>query len=152
VYRKGVKEIRELVDGCDVPFVTKGIMCADDAEACVEAGAKVVAVSNHGGRVLDYTPGVAEVLPSVVERVGGKVMVTMDGGVRTGYDVLKMLALGADAVLVGRDVIRAAIGGGAEGVRMQMERMGEVLRRGMLMTGCPTVGDIDGRVLEPLPG
>jgi isopentenyl diphosphate isomerase/L-lactate dehydrogenase-like FMN-dependent dehydrogenase len=92
---------------------------------------------------------VAEVLPEIVAAVNGRAMVTADGGVRTGYDVLVMLALGADAVLVGRDVVRAAIGGGADGVRMQMKRYRQVLRHAMLMTGCPTLSAIDSSILLP---
>jgi len=148
VYRKSPSDLAELVSATDLPFITKGIMCPEDAEACVEAGARVIAVSNHGGRVLDATPGVAEVLPEIAVRVGGSAMVTADGGVRTGFDVLKMLALGADAVLVGRDLVRASIGGGAAGVRMHMERLAAVLRHAMLMTGCETLTDIGPHVFH----
>jgi len=149
VYRKSPAELRELVSSTGLPVIFKGIMDPEDAEACLEAGARAIAVSNHGGRVLDSTPGVAEVLPAVVERVGGGAMVVADGGVRTGYDVLKLLALGADAVLVGRDLVRAAVGGGAAGVRMQMERLGRVLAKAMLMTGNPDLAAIDAQTLEP---
>ncbi|MFH2008708.1 MAG: alpha-hydroxy-acid oxidizing protein [bacterium] len=147
VYRKSVAELRELVDLAAIPFIAKGIMDADDAEACVEAGVGVVAVSNHGGRVLDHTPGVAEALPAIARRIGGRATITADGGVRTGFDVLKMLALGADAVLLGRDIIRAVLGGGAPGVRLQLNRIQAVLARAMLMTNCPTLADIDESVL-----
>jgi len=142
VFRKSVDDIKALVDATNLPFICKGIMCAEDAEACVEAGARVIGVSNHGGRVLDYTPGVAEVLPEIAARIQGRAMIAADGGVRTGYDVLIMLALGADAVLVGRDVVRAAIGGGAAGVRMHMERLHQVLRHAMFMTGCSDLQSI----------
>jgi hypothetical protein len=142
VYRKTPAEIRELASATGLPFIAKGIMHPDDAEACAEAGVAAVVVSNHGGRVLDSTPGTAEVLPRIAERVGRRVMVLADGGVRNGYDVLKMLALGARAVLIGRDLIRAGIGGGAEGVRLQMEHHAKVFRQAMRMTGCPTLADI----------
>ncbi len=147
VYRKTTAELRELVAATSLPFVAKGIMAVEDAEACVEAGAKVIAVSNHGGRVLDSTPGVAQVLPEIVEAIGERAVITADGGVRTGYDVLKMLALGADAVLVGRDLIRAAIGGREKGVALQMTQLRKGLSRGMLMTGVPTLNELDRRVL-----
>ncbi len=147
VFRKSIKDIRELVEYTSLPFITKGIMAVEDAEACAEAGAKVVAVSNHGGRVLDATPGTAEVLPAIVERLNGKVFITVDGGVRTGYDVLKMIALGADAVLLGRDVIRAAVGGGTLGVRLHMEHIKKIFKKAMFMTGQNRVADIDRNIL-----
>jgi len=147
VYRKTVGDLRELVRTTSLPFIAKGIMTPEDAEACAEAGVQVVAVSNHGGRVLDATPGVAEVLPQIVARLGGKVLITADGGVRTGYDVLKMLALGADAVLIGRDVARAAVGCGSLGVKLQMERLHQTLQRAMFMTGCPDLAHIGPGIL-----
>jgi len=143
VFRKSVKNIRELTDFTSLPFIAKGIMTPEDAEDCVLGGAKVVSVSNHGGRVLDATPGVADVLPEIAERVGKFVTITADGGVRTGYDVLKMIALGADIVLIGRDVIRASLGGGTPGVKLQMERLQNTLRQAMMMTRCETVKDIN---------
>ena len=142
VYRKSAAEIRELVQATGLPFLAKGIMHPDDAEACADAGVAAVVVSNHGGRVLDSTPGTAEVLPHIASRIGHRVMVLADGGVRNGYDAFKMIALGAKAVLVGRDLIRAGIGGGSEGVRLQMEQHLKVFRQAMVMTGCPTLADI----------
>lgn len=149
VFRKSPAEIEELVASTSLPFICKGLMIPDDAEACVQAGAKLIAVSNHGGRVLDSTPGVAEALPLIAERVRGRAMITADGGVRTGYDVLKMLALGADAVLVGRDVIRAAIGGGRKGVELHMTHLVKTLAKAMIMTGCSRLADIGPEVLIP---
>jgi len=146
VFRKSLSDMKELVSATDLPFIFKGIMCVEDAEACAEAGARVVAVSNHGGRVMDYTPGVADVLPGIAAAVGGHVMLTADGGVRTGYDVFKMLALGADAVLIGRDLVRAAVGGGVQGVTMHMQRLHKVLHHAMLMTGCKGLADINSEV------
>ena len=115
VFKKSVKDIKELVRFTKLPFIAKGIMIPDEALKCADAGVKVIAVSNHGGRVLDSTPGVAEVLPAIRKKLGDSITITADGGVRTGYDVLKMLALGADAVLLGRDIIRAAVGSGNPG-------------------------------------
>lgn len=148
VFRKSVADIRELVSSTTLPFICKGVMCPEDAEACLEAGAAAVGVSNHGGRVLDHTPGVADVLPAIRERIGTQAMILADGGVRTGYDVLIMLALGADAVLIGRDLVRAAIGGGATGVKMHMERLRQVLRHAMLMTGCPDLTSIGPEIFD----
>jgi hypothetical protein len=147
VYRKSVAQLHELVRHTSLPFVAKGVMTVEDAEACVEAGVRVVGVSNHGGRVLDSTPGVAEVLAEIARSTSGEAVVAADGGVRTGYDVLKMLALGADVVLVGRDVIRAAVGGGARGVQMQMERLRDVLAKAMLVTGCGRIEDVGQEVI-----
>jgi isopentenyl diphosphate isomerase/L-lactate dehydrogenase-like FMN-dependent dehydrogenase len=120
----------------------------EDARAAAEAGADCIDVSNHGGRALDGTRGVAEVLPEVVEAVGDRLVVTAGGGVRTGFDVLKMLALGAKAVLLGRDIVRAALGGGAEGVRLHMEYVRGDLRRGMLQTSVNAAPDIDSGILD----
>ena len=147
VYRKSVDDLRELISATSLPFIVKGIMCTEDALAAVESGAAAVSVSNHGGRVLDHTPGVAEVLPGIAAAVKGKVTVLADGGIRSGYEVLKMLALGADAVLLGRDLIRAAVGAGPDGVRIHMEHMRSTLAKAMLMTGCPTVAEIGPEVL-----
>ncbi|HTH14031.1 MAG TPA: alpha-hydroxy-acid oxidizing protein [Spirochaetia bacterium] len=147
VFRKSPAEIAELVRVAGIPFLAKGIMHPDDAQACADAGVAAVVVSNHGGRVLDGTPGTATVLPEIARRVGHRVMVLADGGVRNGADALKMLGLGAKAVLVGRDLIRAGIGGGAEGVRLQMDRHLAVFRQAMVMTGCRTLADIGPGIL-----
>ncbi len=150
VFRKSKKDIRELVEFTHLPFITKGIMAVEDAEACAEAGVKVVSISNHGGRVLDSTPGVAEVVPEIAATLKGRVFITADGGVRTGYDVLKMIALGADAVLLGRDIIRASVGGGALGVRLHLDHIKKVFKKAMFMTGQTTVKEINGRILYSL--
>ncbi len=149
VFRKSVAEIRELVEFSSLPFIAKGIMDPDDAEECAEAGVKVVAVSNHGGRVLDSVPGTAEVLPLIAQRLNKRVLITADGGVRTGYDVLKMLALGADAVLLGRDIIRAAVGGGSLGVRLHLAHIHKVLKKALFMTGLKSIREADGKILFP---
>ncbi|MBF0209438.1 MAG: alpha-hydroxy-acid oxidizing protein, partial [Desulfamplus sp.] len=142
VFRKSKKDIRELVEFTKLPFIAKGIMALEDADACAEAGVKVVSISNHGGRVLDSTPGVAEVVPQIAASLKGKVLITADGGIRTGYDVLKMVALGADAVLIGRDVIRAAVGAGSLGVKLHLEHIKKVFKKAMFMTGQTTVKEI----------
>lgn len=130
--------VARLVESVGVPFVVKGVMTPDEAELAAGAGCAAIVVSNHGGRVLDHTPGTAEVLPAIARAVKGRVAVLVDGGIRTGGDVLKCLALGADAVLVGRPLAIAAIGGRGEGVRLQLEQLREELFTAMLMTGCPS--------------
>lgn len=144
---KNFYQLREIAGMTDLPFIIKGVMTAMEAEMAVEIGAAAIVVSNHGGRVLDCTPGVAEVLPEIVERVKGEILVFADGGVRTGVDVLKMLALGADAVLIGRPAIWGAFGGGEQGVAVILENMTSQLRHAMLMTGCANVKAIDHNVI-----
>lgn len=136
---KTVEELRELVASTRLPFILKGIMTAGEAELALRAGVYAIVVSNHGGRALDHTPGTAEVLPEIASAVKGKVKVLADGGIRSGADVLKMLALGADAVLVGRPLTIAAFGGGAEGVKLQLEQYANELKAAMILTGCPGV-------------
>jgi 4-hydroxymandelate oxidase len=147
VFRKSVRDLRDLVASTSLPVIVKGIMSVEDAEAAVGAGAAAIVVSNHGGRVLDHTPGTVEVLPLIAKAVGHKTLVISDGGIRTGFDVLKMLASGARAVLVGRDVVRAAIGGGAAGVRTQMEYLRYDLTKAMKLTGCASLDQIGPDIL-----
>ncbi|OFI05775.1 L-lactate dehydrogenase [Clostridium acetireducens DSM 10703] len=144
---KTVDEIKEIVDSTNLPFILKGIMTADEAELAVKAGVDAIVVSNHGGRVLDQTPGVADVLPEVAEAVKGKVKILADGGVRNGVDVLKMLALGADAVLIGRPFVTASFGGQTEGVKTYIEKVKGELKSAMILTGCKSIEDIDERIL-----
>jgi hypothetical protein len=145
---KSVAELRELVKAFRIPIVVKGIMTPDDALRCVEAGVAGIAVSNHGGRRLDHTPGTAEVLPAVAAKVKGKVAILTDGCVRSGADVLKYLALGADAVMVGRHLLRAAYGGGADGVALFMNTMRREFESAMVLTGVATVSRIDPSIVS----
>ncbi|MHA2334178.1 MAG: alpha-hydroxy-acid oxidizing protein [Candidatus Hodarchaeales archaeon] len=147
VFKKSYEDIKELVKSTSLPVIIKGIMCVEDAVKAVEAGASAIVVSNHGGRVMDHTPGTTEVLPGIAEVIKGKAMVLVDGGIRTGYDVLKVLALGADAVLIGRDNVRAAVGGRVEGVRLQMDYLGKTLAKAMKMTDCRALKDISPDIL-----
>lgn len=144
---KSVAELRELVKAFKIPIVVKGIMTPDDAMRCVEAGVAGIAVSNHGGRRLDHTPGVAEVLPAVASKVKGKVVILADGCVRSGAEVLKYVALGADAVMVGRHLLRAAYGSGAEGVALFMNTMRREFESAMVLTGVPSVSKIDRSIV-----
>ena len=149
VFRKTSEDITDLVNSTSLPVIIKGVMCVEDAVEAVDAGAKAIVVSNHGGRVLDHTPGTADVLPEIADALHGRsAMIVVDGGVRTGYDVLKMLALGADAVLIGRDIVRAAVGAGSEGVRLQMEFLQKTLAKAMLMTGCVSLTKISRNILD----
>lgn len=145
---KSVEEIRELVECTDLPFVLKGVMTPEDAQNALEAGVAAVVVSNHGGRVLDSTPGAALVLPEISALVRGKMLVFADGGVRYGGDVLKLLALGADAILVGRPLIVGAFGGGREGVSLMFRKMSQELVQAMLLTGAPSVARVSPGIVQ----
>ena len=129
-------------------FIAKGIMCVDDALFALDAGVKIIDVSNHGGRALDSTRGVADILPEVVDAIKGRITVTAGGGIRTGFDVLKVLALGADAALLGRDIIRSAIGGGAEGVALHFDYIKSEIRRGMMLTSCNSIDEVNKSIIE----
>lgn len=144
---KTLEEIKELVNSTKLPFILKGIMTVEDAQLAVEAGAAAIVVSNHGGRVLDHTPGVAEVLPKIAKEVKGKITILADGGVRTGVDVLKMIALGADAVLIGRPFVTASFGGGREGVKLYIDKLANELKSAMILTGCKDIKSIDSKII-----
>ncbi|MDD2463950.1 MAG: alpha-hydroxy-acid oxidizing protein [Desulfobulbus sp.] len=145
---KTAAELAEVIGATKLPFIVKGIMTADEAEAAVAAGAAAIVVSNHGGRVLDFTPGAAEVLPEIAARIKGKAIIFADGGVRSGADVLKLLALGADAVLVGRPLIIAAFGGGREGVAMYLNQLKNELLQAMLLTGTADVKKVPASIVH----
>jgi isopentenyl diphosphate isomerase/L-lactate dehydrogenase-like FMN-dependent dehydrogenase len=144
---KSVAQLRELVKAFKMPVVVKGIMTLDDAMRCMDAGVAGIAVSNHGGRRQDHTAGTAEVLPAVASKLKGKIPILTDGCVASGTDVLKYLALGADLVMVGRHILRAAYGGGADGVAMFMNRMRAELQAAMVLTGVPSVAKIDSKII-----
>lgn len=147
VMPKNVEEIKEIVASTKLPFILKGIMTVDEAILAVEAGVDAIVVSNHGGRVLDETPGVAEVLPEIAKAVKGKVKILADGGVRTGVDVLKLIALGADAVLIGRPFVTASFGGQREGVKTYIDGLKGELKSAMVLTGCKDINSISERVI-----
>lgn len=144
---KNVSEIKEIVESTKLPFILKGIMTPDEAQLAVEAGVSAIVVSNHGGRVLDQTPGVADVLPEIAEYVKGKVTILADGGVRTGVDVLKMIALGADAVLIGRPFVTASFGGQTEGVASYIDKIYGELKSSMVLTGCRNINSINQKII-----
>ncbi len=137
-----VAELREVISRTEVPFILKGVMTVQGAQKAVEAGAAGIVVSNHGGRVLDQCPATAEVLPAIADAVGGKIKIFVDGGIRTGIDIFKALALGADAVLIGRPFINVTYGGGEEGIRLYVEKLTDELRNTMLMCGAAKLSDI----------
>lgn len=128
-------------------FILKGIMTPDEAELAVTAGADAIVISNHGGRVLDHAPGSAEVLADIADRVQGRITILADGGIRTGGDVLKMLALGADAVMVGRPFSVAAVGGLQQGVETAIDTLMAELKQTMVLTGTRSASSVDRKIL-----
>lgn len=144
---KSMADIKEIVGSTDLPFILKGIMTPDEAELAAQAGVAAIVVSNHGGRVLDHTPGTADVLPQIAAKVKGRVKILVDGGVRSGADILKMIALGADAVLIGRPFVTASFGGQAEGVTTYIKGIEDDLKSAMILTGCNTIDDITSKVI-----
>ena len=147
VVPKDVSSLKELKAATKLPFIVKGIMTVEDALMAVEAGVDAIVVSNHGGRVLDCTPGAADVLPAIAEAVKGKLTILVDGGVRTGVDVLKLIGLGADGVLIGRPFVTASFGAGKEGVEMYVNKVIGEFEATMRLTGCQSVKDIDSKVI-----
>ncbi|MBF0112704.1 MAG: alpha-hydroxy-acid oxidizing protein [Desulfamplus sp.] len=144
---KNLDKLKEIIQkiktvnktGNIIKFILKGIMTPDEAELAVQAGADAVVVSNHGGRVLDFTKGAADVLESVADKVKGKITILADGGVRTGGDILKLLALGADAALIGRPFAVAAVGGLQNGVETYIDTIHSELKQTMVLTGTKSV-------------
>ena len=132
---KPIEKLREIITKAGTKFIIKGVMTSEDAKLAQQAGAHAIVVSNHGGRVLDHTPGTADVLPKIAEEIKGRLEIIVDGGIRCGADVLKMLALGANAVMIGRPFSIAAMGGFAEGVAKYIETLRTELMQAMVMTG-----------------
>lgn len=145
---KGVDELKRIRDTVKGKFILKGIMTAEDAELAAQVGVDGIVVSNHGGRVLDFTPAPAAVLPAISAAVKGRVEILADGGIRTGGDVLKMLALGADGVMIGRPVSVVAVGGLREGVEKYLDKILLELQQAMVLTGTSSVVDVDPDILH----
>lgn len=139
---KTVEQLRKLREYAGVPFVVKGVMSAKSALKALEAGADALIVSNHGGRVLPGTPATAEVLPEIAEAVGGKMQIIVDGGIRSGLDIFKALALGADAVMICRPFITSYFGGGEEGISCLLNKLSSELSDTMYMCGARKISDI----------
>jgi len=143
------RDIEWLLSIAEVPVLLKGVLHPDDARLAMKAGAAGVVVSNHGGRTLDTWPASIDALPAVAEAVDGWGVVLMDGGVRRGTDVLKALALGANAVLIGRPYVYGLAVAGAMGVAHVLHLLRAELEVAMALTGCATLADIDRRALFP---
>lgn len=142
-------DIDWLAGQVDVPVLVKGVLRADDARRAVDHGAAGIVVSNHGGRQLDTAPSTAMALPHVVRAVGGRVPVLVDGSVRRGTDVVKALALGADAVMLGRPVLWGLALAGQAGVSAVLEHLRGELSLAMTLCGCRSIAEIDAGLLDP---
>lgn len=136
------KDIEWLASITKLPIILKGIVRPDDALRAIDYGAKGIVVSNHGGRQLDTSPATIEVLPSIAEAIDNRIEVLVDGGVRRGTDIIKAVALGAKAVLVGRPVLWGLACNGSEGVSSVLELLRKEFDLAMALSGCPTVKDI----------
>ena len=139
---KTVEELGEIAKIAGIPFIVKGVMTVRGALKAKEAGASAIVVSNHGGRVLDQCPATAEVLEEIARAVGDSMKIFVDGGIRSGVDVFKALALGADAVIIARPFVTAVYGGAEEGVKSYIDKIGTELEDTMKMCGVTSLKEI----------
>ncbi len=144
---KPLEKLTEIVKKSGLRFILKGIMTPDEALMAIDAGVDGIVVSNHGGRVFDCTPATAQVLPDIAAVTHEKTTLLVDGGIRNGSDVLKMLALGADGVMIGRPFSIAAVGGLQNGVEKYISILEEELKQAMVLTGTGSITEIGPRLL-----
>ena len=133
------------------PLVVKRILTAADAHLAVEHGADGIVVSNHGGRQLDGTPATLSVLPTVKEAIGGRAQILLDGGIRRGSDAIKGIALGADAVMIGRPYLYGLAAGGSQGVEHALSLLRTDLKRTLILLGAPSIAALDRTFVEAGP-
>ena len=133
---------RAVAESIPVPLIAKGVMTAEGALKCAEAGCAGIVISTHGGRVMTDAEATAKVLPEIRAAVGSALTIIVDGAIRTGADIFKVLALGADAAMIGRPFVVAAHGGGVEGVKLYAETKRAELEYMMTMANCRRVSDI----------
>jgi 4-hydroxymandelate oxidase len=136
------KDIEWLATITKLPIILKGIVRPDDALRAVDCGAKGIVVSNHGGRQLDTSPATIEVLPSIAEAIDNKIEILVDGGIRRGTDIIKAIALGAKAVLIGRPVLWGLACSGSDGVYSVLELLKKEFDLAMALSGCASVKEI----------
>ena len=144
---KSVAELKQLVGVTKLPFVLKGVLSAQDAKKALEIGAAGIVVSNHAGVVIDYAAHPLEVLPEIKAVIGDRLPIFVDSGIRRGSDVMKALALGADAVLVGWALIMGLAANESQGVKEMVDILTAELRRIMSVTGCKNLSEIDESIL-----
>ena len=145
---KSVEQLRELCEYAEMPVIIKGVMTAQGAVKAADAGAAAIVVSNHGGRVLASAAATAEVLPEIVEDVGGRVKIIVDGGIRSGTDIFRALALGADAVMICRPILISYYGGRTDGIVTYVEKLRAELKDAMYMCGARKISDIDRSMIR----
>ncbi|XP_076339475.1 2-Hydroxyacid oxidase 1-like isoform X2 [Tachypleus tridentatus] len=141
------KDILWLKEITKLPLVVKGVLTAEDAKLALEYGASAILVSNHGARQLDGVPASVEVLPEIVQAVRGRCEIYLDGGVRTGTDVLKALALGARAVFVGRPLLWGLVYNGEQGAIQVLQMLKKELDLAMALAGCSRISDISSALI-----
>jgi isopentenyl diphosphate isomerase/L-lactate dehydrogenase-like FMN-dependent dehydrogenase len=145
------RDVERLASMSGLPVLVKGVLTAEDAVLACDSGAAGVVVSNHGGRQLDGVPATLDALPEVVDAVGGRIEVLLDGGVRRGTDVVKALALGAHAVLAGRAVLWALVVDGEAGVRHVLELLRDEIRLALALLGCRSPEDVQPEHIARVP-
>ncbi len=145
---KTVSELKEIISYSKKPFIIKGILSVEAARKAYLAGASAIIVSNHGGRVLDSCVTTSSVLHDIALEFKGKMMILVDGGIRTGADIFKALALGADAVMIARPYVTAIYGSKDEGVKILTDKLHSELEDVMLICGCKDLNDININMIK----
>lgn len=145
---KSVEELKQIIEAYDKSFIVKGIMTAKGALKAKQAGASAIVVSNHGGRVLDQCLSTAEVLKDIVDAVGDDIKILVDGGIRSGGDVFKALAMGADGVIIARPFVTALYGGEEEGIQTYINKIGQELEETMAMCGAHSIDEITSEMIS----
>lgn len=138
-------EAKEIASTWGGPFAIKGLMNADDAEKAIEIGASAIVISNHGGRQLDSAVAPIDVLPEIAKRVNGRAEILIDGGIRRGTDIIKAIALGADACLIGRPWVYGLAAKGEEGVGLVIDILASEVTRTLQLLGCKSINDVSRR-------
>ena len=145
---KSVEELAQIANEAGMPFIVKGVMTVKGALKAKQAGAAAIIVSNHGGRVLDQCPATAEVLPDIAAAVNGSMTILVDGGIRSGTDIFKALAMGADGVLICRPFVTAVYGGAEEGVKSYIAKLASELEDTMNMCGAASIREITSDMIR----
>ena len=142
------KDAAWMIDQWDKPFAIKGILSVEDAKMAVEVGASAVMVSNHGGRQMDGCPAPIEVIGDIVDAVGDKLEVILDGGIRRGTHILKALAMGAKACMGGRAYLYGLAAGGEEGAYSSLKILKDEVQNNMILLGCTDISQISSDYLR----